>query len=210
MAHVDDRPSLRERKKAATRAAILSHAQRLFEERGYDRVTVAEIADAADISVKTLFVYFRSKEDLAFADTWLVDALAHELRHRPPGTSHAQAVGAVLDRALTADPGAGGLEGFHRGIGETDALRSRLLRMWADYEDVVAGVLAEEGGLPAPHPALRLAATQLVGIARSFTSSEVRELARRDPAAETEVLRDWLRDAVAQVDHGLAGTLDRG
>ena len=127
------------------------------------------------------------------------------LRHRRPGTGHAAAVGAVLDRALgTAD-----LEGFHRGVGEVEALRSRLLRMWADYEDAIAAVLAEEAGRSEPDPGLRLAAAQLIAIARSFTSPEVRELARRNPAAETEVLRGWLARAVAQVDGGLAGALSR-
>jgi AcrR family transcriptional regulator len=59
---------LRERKKLQTREALLRVSRELFEARGYDQVTVAEIADAADISVKTLFTYFRSKEDLAFGD----------------------------------------------------------------------------------------------------------------------------------------------
>jgi AcrR family transcriptional regulator len=60
--------SLRERKKQLTRQALLTAADRLFAARGYDNVTVAEIADAANISVKTLFTHFASTEDLAFAD----------------------------------------------------------------------------------------------------------------------------------------------
>ena len=200
------RPSLRERKKAATRATILAQAQRLFEERGYDDVTVAEIADAADVSVKTLFVYFRSKEDLAFADTGLLDALVDAVHRRASGTTYAQAVGAVLDRALDS-AGSAGLEGYHRGVGDSQALRSRLLRMWADYEDVLAAALADDAGLPAPTPALRLAATQLIGIARSFTSPEVRALARDHPATETDALRGWLGAGVRQVDDGLARAL---
>src|SRR4051812_39575192 len=59
-------PGLRERKKAATRQAISDIATRLFERRGFEHVTVAEIAEAANVSVKTVFNYFGSKEELFF------------------------------------------------------------------------------------------------------------------------------------------------
>jgi AcrR family transcriptional regulator len=54
----------------------------------FDDVTVAEIANAANVSVKTLFAYFRSKEDLVFTDTWLIDAIlaAMKDRRRAPRT----------------------------------------------------------------------------------------------------------------------------
>ncbi|HEY2490195.1 MAG TPA: helix-turn-helix domain-containing protein, partial [Streptosporangiaceae bacterium] len=58
--------SLRERKKRLTREAIFAAAQALFTERGFDDVTVAEIADAANISVKTLFTYISAKDELLF------------------------------------------------------------------------------------------------------------------------------------------------
>ena len=70
-------PGLRERKKLMTRRALVDAAQRLFEERGYDGVTVAEIADAADVSVKTLFTYFAAKEDLAFAEEGVLVVRPH-------------------------------------------------------------------------------------------------------------------------------------
>jgi AcrR family transcriptional regulator len=58
---------LRERKKRAAREAIAATARRLFAERGFDVVTVAEVAAAANVSEKTVFNYFPTKEDLAFA-----------------------------------------------------------------------------------------------------------------------------------------------
>ena len=89
---------LRARKKRAAREAIAAAASRLFAERGFDAVTVAEVAAAADVSEKTVFNHFPTKEDLAFAgrERGLMQLVA-AIRERPPGTS-------VLDvfRALTA------------------------------------------------------------------------------------------------------------
>src|ERR1700761_4037058 len=158
---------LRARKKALTRAAILECAERLFEERGFDNVTVAEIADAANVSVKTLFVYFRSKEDLAFADTTLIDTLVAAVRERPAGVTAAAAFGAALHRLIDEDES--DLEGYHRLVGDSVALRSRLLRMWSDSEDALTAALAER-----PAPADRLLAMWLIAVVRSMTTPEVR------------------------------------
>src|SRR6266567_1533882 len=64
---------LRERKKQRTRQAISDVATRLFIARGFDAVTVAEVAQAADVSVNTVFNYFSTKEDLFFdrAETFI-------------------------------------------------------------------------------------------------------------------------------------------
>src|ERR687893_545599 len=112
---------LRARKKRAAREAIATTARRLFAERGFDAVTVAEVAAAADVSEKTVFNYFPTKEDLAFAGreegiAQFVSAIAE----RPPGRS-------VLDvfRALTHDV----LDVFVAG----------------EDEDLLAGALGEYG-----------------------------------------------------------------
>jgi AcrR family transcriptional regulator len=89
---------LRERKKRAARQAIAATARRLFAERGYDAVTVAEVAAAANVSEKTVFNHFATKEDLAFAGREEgIAMLVADITKRPPGVS-------VLDvfRALTA------------------------------------------------------------------------------------------------------------
>lgn len=188
--------SLRERKKALTRQSIVDAAERLFEERGYDQVTVAEIADAANVSVKTLFVYFRSKEDLVFTDTWLIDALENALRTRDPDQHPATAVVEVLLDAMETDavqPGEGGIEAFHRGYGESESLRNGLQRMWSEYEDRLTAVLAEGE----PGPAERFLAIQLIGIVRTMTSPEMRALAAAEQPGRTP--QDWLRSTAADL-----------
>ena len=191
---------LRERKKALTRAAIVEAAQRLFEEHGFDNVTVAEIADAANVSVKTLFVYFRAKEELAFADNQLIEEIIGAMAARKPGTTHAEAVAAELVAQVRAqgDPAAG-VEGFHRGYGQSPAIQSGLLRLWADYEDRVTAFLAAEAGT-GPTPAMRLHAIQLVAIPRTLTSPEARALVDGLPPEKGRpALERWLRQAARSV-----------
>jgi AcrR family transcriptional regulator len=79
-------PGLRERKKQKTRDTIIKVALELFAERGYEQTTIAEIADAAEISPRTIFAYFPSKEDILFCDLpESQERLAQALRERPAG-----------------------------------------------------------------------------------------------------------------------------
>jgi AcrR family transcriptional regulator len=78
---------LRERKKRETREALTRAAHELFVERGYDETTLAEIAEAASVSTRTIFAYFPGKEDILFAtEQTMLHALAQALADRPAGT----------------------------------------------------------------------------------------------------------------------------
>ena len=79
-------PGLRERKKEQTRQLIAETARRLFAERGFERVTVAEIARAADVSEQTVFNYFPTKEDLVY---WRLESFEDELLRRSASASPA-------------------------------------------------------------------------------------------------------------------------
>src|SRR5215218_2955569 len=87
-------PGLRERKKQRTRAHIAATARALFAERGFEQVTVAEVARAADVSQQTVFNYFPTKEDLVY---WRLESFEDELlgtiRSRAAGESVLSAFG---------------------------------------------------------------------------------------------------------------------
>jgi AcrR family transcriptional regulator len=185
---------LRERKRVMTRRAILDAAERLFDERGFEHATVAQIADAANVSVKTLFVYFRSKEDLAFTDTSLLDRCVAAIERRSPGTSPGNAVAEALVGVVreSRQPVTDGIEGFCRGYGGSPALHARLLRMWQEYEDRVTTVLAAESGAAAT-PTTRLRAIGLVGMLRTLTSAEMHAaVAEKPPGDSLAYVCDWL------------------
>jgi AcrR family transcriptional regulator len=90
-------PGLRARKKAQTRTAISDVATRLFVERGFDAVTVAEVAEAAGVSIKTVFNYFGSKEELFLdRDAAIRDLVAETVVRRAAGQTPTGALGALM------------------------------------------------------------------------------------------------------------------
>lgn len=79
---------LRERKKQQTRDTIARAALRLFDERGYDETTLAEIAEAADVAPRTIFAYYDSKDEILFCeDAAFLNALKQKLDDRPEGST---------------------------------------------------------------------------------------------------------------------------
>jgi AcrR family transcriptional regulator len=140
---------LRERKKRAARAARAATARRLFAERGFDAVTVAEVAAAADVSEKTVFNHFATKEDLAFAGREEgIARFVAAIAERPPGRS-------VLDvfRAMThtvlEDLVAGADEDLltvAKIIRGSRALQERLTVGWESGATAITAAIAETSG----------------------------------------------------------------
>jgi AcrR family transcriptional regulator len=157
-------PGLRERKKRQTRESIAAAAHRLFVQRGYQATTLPDIAEAANVSTRTIFAYYPSKEDIlfsGFAET--IDDLAQALAHRPAGV---QTIDVVRDFILsgqsthTSDLDAQ----LYLCITDDPTLRSHLRARIARIEDFIAPAIADDLGLPLNDPR-----TQLV--AASFTAA---------------------------------------
>src|SRR6266851_1867633 len=165
---------LRERKKQRTRELIADTARRLFVERGFDRVTVAEVARAAEVSEATVFNYFPSKEDLVY---WRLETFEEELlntiREREPGESFLAAFGRFVlqRRGLLAarDPDAiEFLVALTRMITESPALLAREREVFDRYTNSLAALIAEETAA-GPHDVMpSVVANALMGVHRAL------------------------------------------
>lgn len=175
-ASADAALGLRETKKARTRQLISDIATRLFAERGFERVTVAEIAAAADVSVKTVFNYFPAKEDLFFdrADA-LLAALTGAITERPAGATALGALHRLMAESLVPVPSPGSAwsslrdaeqyEHFRAFIATeraAPALRARRLTLAEEWTSVLAATLAAELDRPPADPAIRVLAVMVI------------------------------------------------
>src|SRR5437868_2980988 len=141
-----------ERKKAATRKAIADTALRLFLEHGYEQVGVREIAEAADVSVTTLFNHFpKGKEALVFdEDGYREAALVKAVTEREPGSTIPAALRSyLLNFIASIDDRKPHLADFKQLVQETPALREYARTMWLRHEQALARALADQTGRPA-------------------------------------------------------------
>jgi AcrR family transcriptional regulator len=198
---------LRERKKRLTRGAIFAAAARLFAERGFENVTVAEIADAANVSVKTLFSYVGAKEELLLSGRpTVLDDIVVAVRNRKLGQTPLVATAQALLVAVNDTDATRSLDGFQRMISSGPAARSRVRALSEETESLLADVLASRSDGLAEHAARRLTAAQIMVLVRTVTSDEVTDLIIKSAdtdKARREMLCQWIRDAAGRLARGL-------
>jgi AcrR family transcriptional regulator len=166
--------SLRERKKQQTRELLAETARRLFSERGFEEVSVAEIARAADVSVATVFNYFPTKEDLVYIGLErFEEQMLNAIRERPRGRSIVAAFGDFIlePRGLLAagdDETARRLTAVTRMIAMSPALLAREQQIFARYTDALADLIAEETRAGAGDLRPVVVANALIGVHRAL------------------------------------------
>jgi AcrR family transcriptional regulator len=195
---------LRETKKLQTREAIAAAGMRLFVIRGFDHVTVGDIARDAGVSEKTVFNYFPTKEDIFFDEVpERLEALTEAVRGRGPDQTLLEAMHelhAEQCRRL-ANPG---FVLFARAIAESSALQAKEIEVMAQFTDALAATIREELGI---HPAdAQIAANLLMSVHwQLFRNARAQALAGRSGPASTRRLRSDLERAYRLLERGLGG-----
>src|SRR5437660_1982773 len=163
-------PGLRERKKEQTRALIADTARRLFAERGFEHVPVAEVARAADVSVGTVFNYFPTKEDLVYGR---MEAFEEEmlgaLKDRAAGESIVDALGRFLlePRGLLGSENQQDAEfllAITKMIAASPALLAREREVYDRYTGALAEQIARETGTAPEDVEPWVVANALIGV----------------------------------------------
>ncbi|MDC7336872.1 TetR/AcrR family transcriptional regulator [Streptomyces lydicus] len=198
---------LRERKKRQTRQFISDVATGLFLERGFDAVTIAEIARAADVSVNTVYNYFPAKEDLFFdRSKGLVDRLSRFVRARPAGESAAAAVLRELrEEVESVSPKVGLIEGYERFmkvVHGSAALQARLWHLQREQYDDLEATLRQETGAADGDPLPGLMAGQINWVHQTLMTAIAHEMIAGRKAdvvsREALVLLDEMEDLLSE------------
>jgi AcrR family transcriptional regulator len=204
---------LRERKKERTRRLIADTAWRLFADRGFEQVTVAEVARQAEVAVATVFNYFPTKEDLFFFrldafGAYLVDAVATRAAGEPVLVAfrrHLLGSGGLLAQVEAGDLQAlERLRTVSRVIADSPALQVREQQAFARTADALAARLAAETGAPADDLRPQAAANALIGVQRALVEyTRRRVLADEEPGLLATDVRRLSEDAFALLAQGL-------
>jgi AcrR family transcriptional regulator len=200
---------LRERKKQQTRKLIYETAARLFAERGFDSVTVAEIAREAEVSEVTVFNYFPTKDDLFFGGMeFFEDKLIEAVRSRAPGMS---VLAAFREPVIDGLPRLGTNEAAQlivksgAVINASPSLQVRERELVARYTEVLARLLADEAGADPDDVEAWGVATALMGSQRALVAYvRARVLAGVRGPALVEQARSQATRVFARLDRGLA------
>jgi AcrR family transcriptional regulator len=196
--------SLRERKKARTRASLREHALRLFREQGYQATTVEQIAAAAEVSPSTFFRYFPTKEDVVLQDDMdirMVEAFARQ----PADLSPIAAVRAAMREAwasFTPEEWAQIREGGKLSV-YVPEIRARAMNEFSRTINVMAGALAVRVGRAPDDLRVRVLAGAVVGVMMAVILPD-----KLDPETEAEAeavaISTLGPDSVYRVDEALA------
>ena len=210
----DRGPGRRELRRQETRARIVDAAAELFAERGFDAVSVMEIAKRAGVVEKTVFNHFPVKEGLVFdADPPMRAALLDAVRRRPSGESVAAAAGSFVVSAVSmlgSPEAADGVARIARIIRGSRTLQVRGREILAELTDSLAGLVGEETGARPGEVEPRLAAHAVLGLYASLL-----ELARDrvlDGVEGQELTAELLyqgRRGLSLLQFGLAGYAKR-
>ncbi len=176
-----DEPSLRERKKRETRQRISDVATSLFATRGFDNVTVAEVAEAANVSKMTVFNYFPRKEELFFDRNEEVTELLHAaIRDRAPGVSVVNALRALMLRLTEQRHPLSGLrEGVNRFwqvVADSPTLRAHIRELVEQLDNELATEFAAVAKAEPGDPMPALAAGLVVATMRTLYQHAMRGL----------------------------------
>jgi AcrR family transcriptional regulator len=200
---------LRERKKERTRQQISDVAWRLFAERGFEQVPVAQIAAEADVSEATVFNYFQTKEDLVFHRMEAFeDELLEAIRERAPGQSTVQAFGGFVLRArgflASDDPAAQeGMRTVAR-VMTSPALKAREREILDRYTDSLAQLIAKERRRADGDVESWVTANALIGVHRALIAFTHRQaLAGVENRRIARELRAQGKRALESLEHGL-------
>jgi AcrR family transcriptional regulator len=205
-------PGLRERKKAQTRQQIADVARRLFLQRGFDAVTVSEIARAAEVAEKTVFNYFPSKEDLFYGRLEVFEEeLLAAVREREPGATVLVAFREFVNKQRGAlqmeDEKAATkrLREINRVISESPALLAREREVLDRYTDSLAQLIAKETRAREGAVEPRVAASALIDVHRILIAYVRERTLAGDSAPEiSRGVRAQSKRAFALLEGGLA------